>query len=223
MDIGIPAQAFELLQSDSVKRLPSEWNLPKTLRKEPRSPQTQTLARLAARASLRDTGQGLQSLGPIPLRQLIDYSGTEPCERSPAAISGRKIELNDLGAARQYSSLQNDRGSTQISEALLLPKRNLRGCNGRSWPKANTRDGRTIAHFDEPADAWCFGQRQQVHHNGSSRRRMGLSRVDCPISQDCSMVSCWMNRFTTTRRMRCDMALDGTSDPASPVTHQRLS
>jgi len=33
-----------------------------------------------------------------------------------AAIPGRKIELNDLGAARQYFIAANDRGSTQISE-----------------------------------------------------------------------------------------------------------
>lgn len=80
-------------------------NLPEA--SEPRSPQTQTLARLAARAIFRDAGRGLQSLGPITLRQLIDYSGDGALRADvPPRSPGRKVEINDLGAARQYSSLQ---------------------------------------------------------------------------------------------------------------------
>src|SRR6267143_2562265 len=194
------AQAFELLQSDSVEEAPVRMEFAETLRKEPRSPQTQTLARLAARASLRDTGQGLQSLGPIPLRQLIDYSGDGALRADvPPRSPGRKVELNDLGAARQYSIAANDRGSTQISEALLLPNGTCAVAMGEVGLKLITRDGRTIAHFDEPAD------RVVASDSGSKFITMarrgggwGLSRVDVPSRRIAPWCHAEMNRFTTT-------------------------
>jgi len=173
-------QALELLQSDSVEGAPARMEFAETLRKEPKSPQAQTLARLAARAALRDAGQGLHSLGPIPIRQLIDYSGDGALRADvPPRPQGRKVELTDLGAPRRYFMGANDRGSTQISDAVLLPNGSCAVAMGEIGLKLVTRDGRTIAHFDEPAD------RLVVSENGSkiiTMARRGavwsLSRVD---------------------------------------------
>lgn len=173
-------QALELLQSDSVEGAPARMEFAETLRKEPKSPQAQTLARLAARAALRDAGQGLHSLGPIPIRQLIDYSGDGALRADiPPRSHGRKVELNDLGTPRRYFIAANDRGSTQISDAVLLPSGSCLVAMGEVGLKLITREGRTIAHFDEPAD------RVVVSENGSriiTMARRGavwsLSRVD---------------------------------------------
>ncbi|PYT77293.1 MAG: hypothetical protein DMG40_24205 [Acidobacteria bacterium] len=173
-------QALELLQSDSVEEAPARMEFAETLRKEPKSPQAQTLARLAARAALRDAGQGLHSLGPIPIRQLIDYSGDGALRADiPPRSHGRKVELNDLGTPRQYFIAANDRGSTQISDAVLLPSGSCLVAMGEVGLKLITREGRTIAHFDEPAD------RVVVSENGSriiTMARRGavwsLARVD---------------------------------------------
>jgi len=193
-------QAFELLQSDSVEEAPARTEFAETLRKEPRSPETQTLARLAARAILRDAGQGLQSLGPIPLRQLIDYSGDGALRADvPPRSPGRKVELNDLGAARQYSIAANDRGSMQISEAVLLPNGTCAVAMGEVGLKLITRDGRTIAHFDEPAD------RVVVSDSGGkfiTMARRGsvwcLSRVDVQSRRIATWCHAEISRFTTT-------------------------
>ncbi|PYT96534.1 MAG: hypothetical protein DMG38_23770 [Acidobacteria bacterium] len=173
-------QALELLQSDSVEEAPARMEFAETLRKEPKSPQAQTLARLAARAALRDAGQGLHSLGPIPIRQLIDYSGDGALRADiPPRSHGRKVELNDLGTPRRYFIAANDRGSTQISDAVLLPSGSCLVAMGEVGLKLITREGRTIAHFDEPAD------RVVVSENGSriiTMARRGavwsLARVD---------------------------------------------
>ena len=173
-------QALELLQSDSVEGAPARMEFAETLRKEPKSPQAQTLARLAARAALRDAGQGLHSLGPIPIRQLIDYSGDGALRADiPPRSHGRKVELNDLGTPRRYFIAANDRGSTQISDAVLLPSGSCLVAMGEVGLKLITREGRTIAHFDEPAD------RVVVSENGSriiTMARRGavwsLARVD---------------------------------------------
>jgi MoxR-vWA-beta-propeller ternary system domain bpX6 len=173
-------QALELLQSGSVEGAPARMEFAETLRKEPKSPQTQTLARLAARAVLRDAGQGMHSLGPIPMRQLIDYSGDGALRADiPPRSQGRKVELNDLGASRRYFIGANDRGSAQISDAVLLPSGSCAVAMGEVGLKLFTRDGRTKAHFDEPAD------RIVVSENGSKIITMGrrgavwsLSRVD---------------------------------------------
>jgi len=193
-------QAFELLQSDSVEEAPARTEFAETLRKEPKSPQTQTLARLAARAILRDAGQGLQSLGPIPLRQLIDYSGDGALRADvPPRSPSRKVELNDLGAARQYSIAADDRGSTQISEAVLLPNGTCAVAMGEAGLKLITRDGRTIAHFDEPAD------RVVVSDSGGkfiTMARRGsvwcLSRVDVQSRRIATWCHAEISRFTTT-------------------------
>lgn len=173
-------RALEILNSDSVEGAPARMEFAETLHKEPKSPPTQTLARLAARAVLRDAGQGLHSLGPIPIRQLIDYSGDGALRADvPPRPHGRRIELNDLNAPRRYFIAANDRGTTQISDAVLLPNGSCAVAMGEVGLKLITRDGRTIAHFDEPAD------RLVVSENGSkiiTMARRGavwsLSKVD---------------------------------------------
>jgi len=173
-------RALELLNSDSVEGAPARMEFAETLRKEPKSPPTQTLARLAARAVLRDAGQGLHSLGPIPIRQLIDYSGDGALRADvPPRPHGRRIELNDLNTPRRYFIAANDRGSTQISDAVLLPNGSCAVAMGEVGLKLITSDGRTIAHFDEPTD------RLVVSENGSkiiTMARRGavwsLSKVD---------------------------------------------
>jgi hypothetical protein len=191
------AQTFELLQSDSVEEAPARMEFAETLRKEPKSPETQTLARLAARAILRDTGQGVQSLGPIPLRQLIDYSGDGALRADvPPRTPGRKVELKVLGTPRKYFITANDRGSTQVSEAVLLPNGTCAVAMGEVGLKVITRDGRTIAHFDEPAD------RVVASDNGNRFIIMGrrgdvwcLSRVDVQSRRIAPWCHAEINRF----------------------------
>lgn len=191
------SQALELLQSDSQEEASSRMEFSEILRKEPQSPQTQTLARLAARAILRDAGQGLQWLGPIPLRQLIDYSGDGALRADvPPRFPGRKVELKDLGAVRRYSIRANDRGSTQISEAVLLPNGTCAVAMGEVGLKLITRDGRRIAHFDEPAD------RVVASENGSKMITMArrgavwsLSKVDVQSRKAAPWCHAEINRF----------------------------
>lgn len=193
-------QALELLESDSVEEAPARAEFARTLSTEPKSSKTQTLARLAARTVFRDDAQGLHALGPILVRQLIDYSGDGALRADvPPHSPGRKVELNDLGAARRYSIAANDRGTIQISEAALLPNRTCAVAMGEVGLKLLTREGRTIAHFDKPAD------RIVVSENGSkiiTMARRGsvwsLSRVDVQSRKVQPWCHAEISRFVTS-------------------------
>ena len=217
-------QALELLQSESVEDAPSRLEFSETLRKEPQSLQTQTLARFAARAILRDAGQGLHSHGPIPLRQLIDYSDDGALRADiPPRSPGEKVELKDLGAARRYSIAANDRGSAQISEAVLLPSGTCAVAMGEVGLKLITRDGRTIAHFDEPAD------RVVASENGSRMITMArrgdvwcLSKVDVPSRKVAPWCHAEINRFATSFDGATWYVVSGQDLYAIDTTSQRL-
>ena len=193
-------RALELLHGHSVEEAPARMEFAETLRKERKSPQAQTLARLAARAVLRDSGEGLHSLGPVPIRQLIDCSGDGALRADvPPRPHSRRAELNDLSTPRRYFLATNDRGSTQMSDAVLLQNGSCAVAIGEIGLKLITRDGRTIAHFDEPADCLV------VSENGSKiitmARRGGvwcLSRVDILSRKATPWCHAEISRFATS-------------------------
>jgi len=169
-----------LLEDNSPESAPSRLEFAETLRKQPKCPETQTLARLAARTMLRDAGRGLPPLAPIPLRQLVDFSGDGALRADiPTRQPGRKIELQDLSAPREYLVSADNCGSEQIFDAALLPNGRCLVALGECGMKLVTREGATIAHFDQPAN------RIVVSESGSraiALARRGdswhLSRVD---------------------------------------------
>jgi hypothetical protein len=192
-------KAFELLQIESLEGAPARMEFAETLRKEPKCLETQTLARLAARALLRDVGQGLRTLGHVPLRQLIDYSGDGALRADvPPRSAARRVELNDLSTPRRHIIAGTDRGATQISEAVLLPNGTYALALGEVGIRLITRDGRTIAHFDCPAD------RIVVSENGNriiALARRGevwcLSKVDVQSRRATPWRHAEITRFTT--------------------------
>lgn len=217
-------RALALLQSDSVEEASARMEFAETLRKEPKSPQAQTLARHAARAVLRDAGQGLDSLGSISMRQLIDYSGDGALRADvPPGPTGRRVQLHGLGAPRRYFIAANDRGSTQISEAVLFPSGSCAVAMGEAGLKLITRDGRTIAHFDEPAD------RVVASENGSKiiiMARRGavwfLSRVDVLSRKAAPWCHAEIIRFATSFDGATWYVVCGQDLYAIDATSQRL-
>jgi hypothetical protein len=174
------SRASTLLEDDSPESASSRLEFAETLRKQSKCPETQTLARLAARAMLRDAGRGLPPLAPIPLRQLADFSGDGALRADiPTRQPGRKIELQDLSAPREYLVSADDCGSEQLFDAALLPNGRSLVALGECGMKLITREGRTIAHFDQPANRIVVsdsGSRAiALAHRGDSWH---LSRVD---------------------------------------------
>lgn len=146
-------KARKLLEDDSVEEAANRLEFAETIRKEPKSLSTQTIARLAVRTMVRDAGQGLPGLTAIQLRQLADYSGDGALRADvPRQVSRVKIALKDLATPRHYFLSTKERGVGSISEAVLLPNGSCAVAMGEVGVKLITRDGRTIAHFDEPAE-----------------------------------------------------------------------
>ena len=217
-------QALDLLQSDSVEEASDRMEFAETLRKQPKSPQTQTLARLAARAVLRDAGQGLHSLGPIPIRHLIDYSGDGALRADvPPRSPGRRVQLTDLDATRRYFIAADDRGSTQISEALLLPSGGCAVAMGEAGLKLITRDGRTIAHCDEPADRLVASENASKIIIMARRGAVwSLSRVDVLSRKAAPWCHAEISRFATSFDGATWYVVCGQDLYAIDATSQRL-
>lgn len=173
-------RASTLLEDDSPELAPARLEFAETLRKQPKCPETQTLARLATRTMLRDAGRGLPPLAPIPLRQLADYSCDGALRADiPTRQPGRKIELSDLSLPREYFVSADDCGSAQLLDAALLPNGRCLVALGEPGLHLLTRDGSAIAHFDQPAN------RIVVSENGSRAIALGrrgeswhLSKID---------------------------------------------
>lgn len=147
------ARVEALLGSESPDEAPARLEFADVLRKEPRSPETQTLARAAVRSMLRDAGQGFLPMAPIPLYQLVQFSGDAAIRADlPRQVVGRKVELCDLDLPRQHVVHNTDCGLSELADAAYLPNGNSIVALGEAGIHLINREGRVVAHFDRPAE-----------------------------------------------------------------------
>ncbi len=139
--------------------------------------EAQTLARVATRAVLRDAGQNGSTVTPKQFARLVSFTGDGPLrtdvppfplERGPSV---RPLLSFECSAA--------DCGSMPVHDAVFLPNGRMLVALGEVGATLLTRDGRTVTHFDRPAE------RLVISDNGDRAialaRRGGvwrLSRLD---------------------------------------------
>lgn len=114
------------------------------------SKEAQTLARVTARAILRDAGQNTSSLTPKQFNRLINFTGDGPLRTDvpPFPVDRYRPAVRMLSAAYPHA----DCGSMPVHDALLLPNGRMLVALGEIGVKLLTRDGRTVTHFDQPAE-----------------------------------------------------------------------
>lgn len=128
--------------------------------------EAQTLARLAARAVLRDAGQNTSTLTSKQFTRLLKFSGDGPLRTDVPPFPVKRNQL--LTAVLSLGFAAADRGSVPVRDAALLPNGRLLVALGEIGVKLLTRDGRTVTHFDQPAE------RLVISDNGD--RAIALSR-----------------------------------------------
>jgi hypothetical protein len=69
------AQVENLLTDETADSAGGRRAFAETLRQEPRTPESQALARMATRSVARDIQQGIVEFTPAQLRHLLDYTG----------------------------------------------------------------------------------------------------------------------------------------------------
>jgi hypothetical protein len=112
--------------------------------------EAQTLARVTARAVLRDAGQFTSQLTAKQFARLVDFSG-DGALRTDVPPFPTEPEQSVFPLLTGVSSAA-DRGSIPVHDALLLPNGRMLVALGEVGARLLTRDGRTVTHFDQPAE-----------------------------------------------------------------------
>jgi hypothetical protein len=159
-----PLMAEESYESAGARRVFAE-----SLRNEPMNPESQVLARLTARALVRDVQQGLAEKSPVRLRRLLDFTG-DPCLRTDVP----PVELLAPGAKSLPAGVcelsASDVGSQAVYDLALLPDGRLLVALGEAGLILLSREGRQVAQWNQPA------QRLVVSEDGT--RALGLAQRD---------------------------------------------
>lgn len=163
-----------LMADESAELAGGRRAFAETLRIEAATPESRSLARIAARAVLRDAQQGLSPLAPAQLRGLLDYTG-DPCLRAdvPALqvmLEGVNYAPESLPPARMVEIAALDVGLHAILDLAWLPDGKMLLALGEAGLLFLSREGKIIARSNEPAEKLV------VSDDGS--RAIGIARRD---------------------------------------------
>jgi hypothetical protein len=119
------------------------------LRHETRSPESQTLARMAVRSLVRDVQRGF--IEATHLRHLLDY--TEDASLRADVPRSERLQVKSEDQPRTYpiEIAAGDVGRRSISDIALLPDGKMLLALGESGLLFLSRDGRPIAESNQPA------------------------------------------------------------------------
>ncbi len=162
----IRSKALTFLEDESFEQQEVRASFAEALCTGVKNREAQTLARVAARAILRDAGQNTSGLNAKQFTRLINFAGDGPLRTDVPQFpveGGRSVgPLLSIGGAAA------DCGSMPVYDAVLLPNGRMLIALGEIGVRLLTRDGRTVTHFDQPAE------RLVISDNGD--RAIGLAR-----------------------------------------------
>jgi hypothetical protein len=140
------------LENESLDQQDMRFAFAEALYQGERTAQTQTLARAAARAVLRDAGQDRHPMLPKEFRRLVDFSGDGSLRTDMPPFPSPDTALNRrVKETLRFEFGITDCGATVIADAAMLNDGRLLVALGEAGVKLLTRDGRTVKHFDQPA------------------------------------------------------------------------
>jgi hypothetical protein len=144
--------ALALLEDESIEHGAARLSFADALRSGERTPEAKTLARAAVRAVLRDAAQMSQAITTQNYRQLIDFAADSALRTdAPPLPVVKRQSLLSRESPLQLRIAASDVGATAISDVAFLPDGRVVAALGEAGVKLLTRDGRTVAHFDQPA------------------------------------------------------------------------
>ncbi len=147
---AVAAVAF--LESRRAETAAARLAFAKAIRRGPRTPAATTLARLAVRAVVRDSGRPGARIEPADLRKLASFAGDATLRADVSALprparrawaSRREIWRVEIAA--------RDAGTLPVHDAAFLPNGLTAVALGEAGVKLLSRAGRTVAELDQPA------------------------------------------------------------------------
>jgi hypothetical protein len=148
----VKRHSLALLEDESYEQRETRLAFAEALCRGERTAGTRTLARAAARAVLRDAGRGPHLMQPKQFRSLVDFSGDGALRTDVPPFPSAAAESQAAGQVLTHEFPAPDRGPTPAGDAALLADGRLLVALGEAGARLLTRDGRTAAHFDQPAE-----------------------------------------------------------------------
>jgi hypothetical protein len=148
----VSPQVERLLSDESDELARGRWAFAENLCRELRSPESQALARLAARTLVRDVQQGMIQVSPPQLRSLLDYTADSSLRVDVPAVASMKTDQSALPLAPPVEIAAPDVGHHSIADVALLPNGGLLLALGEAGLLFLSRDGRPVAHVNQPAN-----------------------------------------------------------------------
>ena len=162
----IRRRALIFLEDESYEQQETRASFAEALCNGESTREARTLARVTARAILRDAGQHTNALTAKQFTRLIKFSGDGPLRTDvPPFPVVRDQPVTSLLSLGYFAA---DCGSMPVHDALILPNGRMLVALGEIGARLLTRDGRTVTHFDQPAE------RLVISDNGN--RAIALAR-----------------------------------------------
>jgi hypothetical protein len=162
----IRRRALTFLEDESFEQQEARASFAEALAFGESTREAQTLARVTARAILRDAGQHASAMPARQFTRLVNFTGDGPLRTDvPPFPVERDQPVNSLLTLECAAA---DCGSMPVHDALLLPNGRMLVALGEVGVRLLTRDRRTVTHFDQPAE------RLVVSDNGG--RAIALAR-----------------------------------------------
>lgn len=164
------AQVEGLLADETADSAGGRRAFAETLRQEPRTPESQTLARMAVRSVVRDIQQGSIEVTPAQLRHLLDYTGDAGLRADVPPVQALKPDSESVTPPVVVEIAAHDVGRHFVTDLVLLPDGRLLLALGEAGLLFLSRDGKPTAQLNQPV------HRLVVSDDGS--RAVGLAPRD---------------------------------------------
>ena len=146
----IRRRALTFLEDEGLEQQETRASFAQALSAGENTGEARTLARVTARAILRDAGQYTSSLANKNFTRLVNFSGDGPLRTDvPSFPTERDQPLDRLLSLECVAA---DCGSMPVHDAVFLPSGRMLVALGEVGARLLTRDGRTVTHFDQPAE-----------------------------------------------------------------------
>ncbi len=145
------AQVEGLMADETADSAGGRLAFAETLRQEPRTPESQTLARMAVRSVVRDIQQASIEVTPAQLRHLLDYTGDAGLRADVPPVQALKPDPESVTPAVVVEIAAHDVGRHFVTDLVLLPDGRLLLALGEAGLLFLSRDGKPIAQLNQPA------------------------------------------------------------------------
>ena len=163
---NIRRKALTFLEDESLDLQETRASFAETLLRGNATSEARTLARVAARAILRDAGRDTGTLTAKQFTNLIHFTGDGPLRTDAPPFPTKPLQ--SFSPEFSVRCATADCGSMRVYDAAFLENGRVLVALGEIGARLLTRDGRTVRHFDQPAE------RLAISDHGD--RAIGLAR-----------------------------------------------